>query len=152
MTEMTPETQNATIENLRKLARLIEMDQPLHAEAVAESILLCASAWEAERKRAQKRYEELEQDFNTMRQAKQARIEALEIKAARWLALASPMWVGDESEGHFVCLACNQRGTDDGGTKTIRHIPDCEYAAALATTIVTSSDQNGSALAAEKPE
>jgi hypothetical protein len=64
--------------------------------------------------------------------AAEARVEALEIKAATWLALASPIWVGDESEGHFVCLACNQAGTDDGGCKTIQHLPDCEYAAALA--------------------
>lgn len=62
----------------------------------------------------------------------QVHIEALEIKAATWLALAGPMWVGDESEGHFVCLACNQAGADDGGTRTIQHLPDCEYAAALA--------------------
>jgi hypothetical protein len=62
----------------------------------------------------------------------QARIEALEIETAMWRGLAGPMWVGDESEGHFVCLACNQPGAEDGGCKTIQHLPDCEYAAALA--------------------
>jgi len=62
----------------------------------------------------------------------QARLEALEIEVATWRVLAGPMWMGDESEGHFVCLACNQPGADDGGCKTIQHLPDCEYAAALA--------------------
>lgn len=64
--------------------------------------------------------------------AKEAHIEALEIEAATWRALAGPMWVGDESEGHWVCLACNQAGADDGGCKTIQHLPDCKYAATLA--------------------
>ena len=63
---------------------------------------------------------------------KAARLEALEIEVATWRVLAGPMWMGDESEGHFVCLACNQPGADDGGCKTIQHLPDCEYAAALA--------------------
>lgn len=49
MIELMPETHNATSENLRKLARLIEMGQPLQARAVSEAIVLCASAWEAER-------------------------------------------------------------------------------------------------------
>ena len=62
----------------------------------------------------------------------EARLEALEIEVATWRVLAGPIWMGDESEGHFVCLACNQPGADDGGCKTIQHLPDCEYAAALA--------------------
>ena len=60
------------------------------------------------------------------------RLEEAEIDAATWRALAGPMWVGDESEGHFVCLACNEPGADDRGTKSIKHRPDCKYAAALA--------------------
>lgn len=38
---------NATSENLRKLARLIAMGQPLQPQAVSEAIVLCAEAWDA---------------------------------------------------------------------------------------------------------
>lgn len=46
---MTDAAVLATSENLRKLARLIEMDQPLHGQAVSEAIVLCTTAWEADR-------------------------------------------------------------------------------------------------------
>jgi hypothetical protein len=40
-------TDHATSENLRKLARLIAVGQPLNSDAVSEAIVLCATAWEA---------------------------------------------------------------------------------------------------------
>jgi hypothetical protein len=46
-------TDNATSENLRKLARLIAMGQPLNADAVSEAIVLCADAWDASQARVE---------------------------------------------------------------------------------------------------
>jgi hypothetical protein len=52
MPEMTPEKlRNGTPDNLKKLARLIEMGQPLRPVAVSQAIDLCVSAWEADRAR-----------------------------------------------------------------------------------------------------
>ena len=41
-------SENATIENLRKLAHLIGAGQPLRETAVSESLVLFANTWEAE--------------------------------------------------------------------------------------------------------
>lgn len=47
MTDTTESLRAVTPENLRKLARLIEMGQPLQARAASEAIVLCAAAWDA---------------------------------------------------------------------------------------------------------
>ena len=94
-----------------------------------EAALAYASAWTADRVALKN----VREGWGRYFRCSEARIEALEIEVATWRVLAGPMWMGDESEGHFVCLACNQPGADDGGCKTIQHLPDCEYAAALAT-------------------
>ena len=43
---------NATPENMSKLARLIAIGQPLNEQTVSEAIDLCVAAWEAERAHA----------------------------------------------------------------------------------------------------
>ena len=40
---------NATPENMSKLARLIAISQPLNEQAVSEAIDLCADAWRADK-------------------------------------------------------------------------------------------------------
>ena len=99
------------------------------------AILVAADAWEA-REAQWRRLMEIARKHHGRQwdtiDALRKRLEEAEIDAATWRALAGPMWVGDESEGHFVCLACNEPGADDRGTKSIKHRPDCKYAAALA--------------------
>jgi hypothetical protein len=86
MTEMTPEmVRNATPNNLKKLARLIKMGQPLQGIAVSEAIDLCASAWEADRKRLN----EALHDAALEKRDKLQRCEEKVVLEARIEALAS---------------------------------------------------------------
>jgi len=63
--ELTPNT-------LRELA-----ENEYVPTAVAVAMNMLASAWTADRKRAEERYAHLERDFDIMRHAKQDRIEEL---------------------------------------------------------------------------
>lgn len=88
MTEMTPEKlQNATPENLKKLARLIKMGQPLQSLAASEAIELCVAVWEADRE--QLRLAIIDQaNTETELNEANARKGALK-KALRWYAVTN---------------------------------------------------------------
>lgn len=89
MSDLGPETANATPENLSKLARLIAMGQPLQSQAVAEAITLCVAAWEADRGARGISEEAF--------RAATARIEALERRVAQGASIIEDLAVDCES-------------------------------------------------------
>jgi len=80
------------------------------------------------------------------------RLEETEEREAHWRLLASPMWVGDDSEGYFVCLDCHERGADDDGTSTIPHAVECLYAATLGSEKKCSLHGVGNCVMEPPPE